>query len=393
MYTYFVDVNTDVLGAVVSTPAVGIVNNQQFELNGRVISALEIESIRLVSIFSDGEFDVVAKVHLAPKLTQQLQLKDSENAYNFSVNAGVDFQDDIHFSIEVRFVDGSEVRLGYGFIQRVNLPKKVVLIVGSPRSGTSALGKALRKALGANAHGESHVIEGVNRLVNLAADFFQKSKTATIQGNLVNAIPQTLILAEQLTMLRRIYRKYYGDLVHLDKTPGIPMLESLPLAILAWPNARVVFCKRRGMENISSRLSKFPLVPFGNHLRQWRQSFVMWRTSKMKINKLLKHNNWFIEVDQFDMAIKPEEITRSVASLLDLNSGQQKNLLAQLGSDDRPEQTSIHTSHARSIEQFGWTAEQIQKFKNECGKEMLNQSYSYDEKYYMAPDCVAKEEC
>ena len=385
MFSYFFTTDeSDVVN--LATPSIGILASSSLIIQGRIIVNGKIISISAINLLGE-KFDAAIEYHVAPKLHQQMMLASQQVVYRFNANIErVDLIEDAHFSIVVEVENQSGVRESLiiieGVIQPVDLPKRALLVVGSPRSGTSALGKACRKALRSSAHGESHVVEGVNRMLTTADAFFQQSKTASISGNLVNAIPRTVIIAQQLTMLRQIYRHYYGDEVLLDKTPGIPMLESLPLALMAWPHAKVIFCKRRAMENVQSRMIKFPKVVFEQHVKQWRQSFIAWRNSKQKINKLLKHNQWFIEVDQFDMATNTASVVTPISELLAFDKREKIVFEKQLSSDDRPEQTSVIQSKAKSIEDFGWTDAQIEIFKGICDKEMTLQHYSYDEQYY-----------
>ena len=385
MFSYFITIaNDDMVN--VATPSIGVLFKPLLTIQGRIVVNGNITSISAKNLLGE-EFNAVIEYHSAPKLHQQMMLAPKQAVYRFNINIErTDLIDDAHFAVvaEVENQDGERDNLIIieGVIQPVVLPKRALLVVGSPRSGTSALGKACRKALRSSAHGESHVVEGVNRMLTTADAFFQQSKTASISGNLVNAIPRTVIIAQQLTALRQIYRLYYGDEVLLDKTPGIPMLESLPLALMAWPHAKVIFCKRRAMENVQSRMIKFPKVAFEQHVKQWRQSFIAWRNSKQKINKLLKHNQWFIEVDQFDMATNTASVVTPISELLAFDKREKNVFEKQLSSDDRPEQTSVIQSRAKSIEDFGWTDAQIDIFKGICDKEMTLQHYSYDEQYY-----------
>ncbi|WP_153913455.1 sulfotransferase [Shewanella sp. TC10] len=392
MYSFFIDVDTN-NNVVLNTASVGTLTEPVLSIAGRMISTGLIKSINVYHLLDNSVLDSNIKLTEAKNLTQQLSLSAEMNPYRFDIELSQrDLVEDLHFVVkaEIETVDGDNVEetIATGFIQSVELPEKVVFVVGSPRSGTSALGKACRKALKANAHGESHAIQGFNLLLETADSFFQQSRTANIKGNLVNAIPKTLMLAEQLNVLRKLYRLYYGDLVHLDKTPGIPMLAGLPLAIIAWPNAKVIFCKRRGMENIQSRLIKFPKVKFEQHAKQWRQSFVVWRKTKQKITQSLKHTQWFIEVDQFNMACMPESVANEVTALVDLKPRQHNILFKQLASDDKPEQTSKSASRSKSLADFGWTDAQVLQFKDVCSKEMKLQNYSFDEKYFLESQSV-----
>src|SRR2546430_17539144 len=76
--------------------------------------------------------------------------------------------------------------------------------------------------------------------------------------------------------VRRIYRQLHPTDNFVDKTPGWPMLKALPALLVVWPNLRVVFTKRRGIENVLSRQRKFPDGVFESHCRDWAAAMETW---------------------------------------------------------------------------------------------------------------------
>ncbi|GAA61863.1 hypothetical protein P20652_3752 [Pseudoalteromonas sp. BSi20652] len=381
MYSYYIEECNPEIGHIRGSK-IGVLEHADLAFGGRLVVNDVFDTLVVRNLRGELEDEVEILSTIAPKLRDELGLAANKSVFRFDIELiKKNLTTDYHFSVHISN-NSKETLLFRGFIQPIELPDKVLFIVGSPRSGTSALGKACRKALKAHAHGESHVIEGISKALQSTDVFFEQSITAGINGNLVNAVPKTVLLAEHLNMLRRIYKLYYGNSIHLDKTPGIPMLQSLPFALMAWPNAKVIFCKRRAMENIQSRIIKFPKVNFLQHVKQWKQSFAAWRQTRQVINQLLKRNDWYIEIDQFDMANTPEQVVETVRNFLSLAEGEKKRLFAQLASADRPEQTTTHSSKAKSLDDFNWTETQLTELKQICDKEMKLQNYSYDSKYY-----------
>lgn len=381
MHSYYIEECNPEVGHIRGSK-VGILEHASLAFGGRIVVDENFDALVVRNLQGELESEVEILSTLAPKLHEELGLAAYKSVFRFDINLiNKAITTDYHFSVHVSNNSKETLRFR-GFIQPIELPDKVLLIVGSPRSGTSALGKACRKALKAHAHGESHVIEGISKALQGTDVFFEQSITAGIKGNLVNTVPKTVLLAEHLNMLRRIYKLYYGNSIHLDKTPGIPMLQSLPFALMAWPNAKIIFCKRRAMENIQSRIIKFPKVSFLQHVKQWRQTFVAWRQSRQIINQLLKRNDWFVEVDQFDMANSPEQVVGKLRNFLTLTEGEKKRLFTQLASSDRPEKTSISTSKVKSLEEFNWSQTQLLELREYCDKEMTLQNYSYSNSYY-----------
>ena len=149
---------------------------------------------------------------------------------------------------------------------------KVCIVVGSPRSGTTVVGNMVQRALLTKAHGEAHLAELFNNLVAAAESHLTESLAANNKGTMVWEMPSTLLKAQLVKQLRDLYIMYYGNEAIVDKTPGLPMLRALPLLMLAFPNAKVVYCQRRGLENVASRMRKFPKAKFEGHCQQWAQT-------------------------------------------------------------------------------------------------------------------------
>ena len=79
----------------------------------------------------------------------------------------------------------------------------------------------------------------------------------------------------------------------------------LPIAIYA-TNAEVIFCKRRAIENVVSRVEKFKGMTFKEHPTGWVKCFEEWKINKTTITSLLKRDCWNVEVDQYTILNKPE---------------------------------------------------------------------------------------
>jgi hypothetical protein len=256
---------------------------------------------------------------------------------------------------------------------------EVTLIVGAPRSGTSALGAGLRKASKFKGHGESHVAPLLQQIVAMSSEHFTFTTASKNRGTLAYDITATHIESELLEAFRRIHRSFYGEQFFIYKTPGIPMIKALPALMRAYPQAKVIFCKRRGIENVRSRVKKFPKVEFSTHCQQWGKTFENWRKAQKEISSMLGHHLWELEVEQFELASAPEIPVASIAAHLSFNEKQRVDMLDFIRSK-RPQSSFI--KGATSLTGTGWNDAQIAVFKKICGKEMQKQGYSYTEDYY-----------
>ena len=96
-----------------------------------------------------------------------------------------------------------------------------------------------------------------------------------------------------------------------DKTPDPGMILAGPIIQQLWPGSGFVFAKRRGIENVISRVKKFPGESFENHCAGWAGTMRVWR----KVRELLPPG-CFIEIEQRDMIEKPEVTAQSLCAFL-----------------------------------------------------------------------------
>ena len=259
-------------------------------------------------------------------------------------------------------------------------PENVVFVVGSPRSGTTAVGNAVQKAFDTVIHGESHLAEIIISLVERAQKALLGSPARNIDGMLVNEITPADMQMNVIQLLKRLHRQFYGDSLVLDKTPGGPNIQALWLMLRAYPNAKVIFCKRRGIENVISRLKKFPQVSFSDHCTQWRQTFSIWGQTVRLNTRELCAKDWHFEIDQFRLACEPDAITKELSDWLGLSEVQQQRALEYLKYQS-PQKTSDYKK-ALDFDELEWSQEQKQVFIDTCGEQMEKQGYSLGSDYF-----------
>jgi hypothetical protein len=258
---------------------------------------------------------------------------------------------------------------------------KVCIVVGSPRSGTTVVGNMIQQAYEVKAHGEAHLAELFSNLIALTNEHVTKSSAALNKGTLVWEVPPVLLKAQLIKQLRDVYITYYGNNAIVDKTPGIPMLQALPLLLLAFPHAKVVYCQRRGIENVASRMRKFPKVKFEGHCRQWTQSIKVWLRVKRRISALLGRNDWFVEVEQFHLATFPKSVTQTIGEFLGTDNSSITRMF-DYQAKKSPQVTGGKPSDITSLEKLNWTDEQKTFFTEHCGAIMNEMGYSLDESYF-----------
>ena len=131
-----------------------------------------------------------------------------------------------------------------------------LFILGPARSGTSVITLALLESASYVGTGEGHLLPLAHALVSAIDRYYQRH--AHDPNTMLGRVP---IDAFQ-KLIRRSFVKLSADLFPtarwLDKTPTVEMVRASVLMKEIWPNARFIFMKRRVIENVLSRLRRFP---------------------------------------------------------------------------------------------------------------------------------------
>jgi hypothetical protein len=138
-----------------------------------------------------------------------------------------------------------------------------------------------------------------------------------------------------------------------------------------------VFCKRRAIENVASRLKKFPAQDFERHCAGWAKIMAAWRAVRTELPAEV-----YLEVDQQDLIRDTEDISRKLSQLLQLDPEQQRTLTKTFKSR-RPQETSKGSAaQTHSLESVGWSEAQLAMFRRHCGPEMEAYGYGVGSDYY-----------
>jgi len=255
-------------------------------------------------------------------------------------------------------------------------PHAPLFIVGSPRSGTSALADV---ALAAGYSGFREgmflsLITQVSAAVNMQ---FATYATPPSPEVLIGRLDRTAVnraLAETIAGFARSANKVEP---WFDKTGNPEMIEAIPMLREIWPDAVFLFAKRRAIENVVSRLRKFPGLGFAYHCRDWARNMAAWRQVAPTLPPAVRR-----EVDQQDMIQQPDIIAAELQVFLGLGVDRRVPMRRAM-SDSRPQETSAGTAERRlDLAATGWSPADISTFKTICGPEMQAFGYSMDESYW-----------
>lgn len=161
-----------------------------------------------------------------------------------------------------------------------------------------------------------------------------------------------------------------------DKSGNPEMIEAIPTLLKLWPEAHFIFAKRRAIENIVSRLKKFPHLDFEYHCRDWARNMNAWRRMRDQIPE-----GRAIEIDQQELVRDPETAAGRMGDLLGLTDAQRATLTGTF-SRGRPQQTEDGSAQRVLALSGLWTEAQRSQFESICGPEMKSYGYSLDGLYW-----------
>lgn len=257
-------------------------------------------------------------------------------------------------------------------------PAYPLFVVGSPRSGTSILVQALLTA-GYTGYYEGNFLSLLHRL-DIDVETHFKVFGATDSKVLTAHIDKDELKSRLSSVLRDTVETLYKGQPWLDKTGNPEMISAIPIIRAIWPNSVFIFAKRRAIENVTSRLKKFPKFEFKYHCIDWARNMATWRDIRATQRDLK-----FLEIDQWDIANEPKALAEVMVAFLNLPEEKTK-IIADTFIHKRPQETDAGTSsRTLTLVQTGWTTTQQEIFRQHCGQEMSANGYTEDETYRSVP--------
>jgi len=258
-----------------------------------------------------------------------------------------------------------------------NSEHKPIFILGSGRSGTSILTGAILSGGEIDGYLEGHFLPLMLFFMQDIERFYF-SKRALLDDNrhMLTNIPQQEIEQEVMDLFRRKAEALAKNTIWLDKSPDSATIKTTPYIIKIWPQAKFIFAKRRGIENIISRVKKFPHVSFEQHCIMWFDCMKSWLLVKDSLNN-------YLEIDQRQIALQPDKIAQEIGDFLELNPSKVDNI-KNIFVNQRPQSTgSKETQAAIDIQEAGWTNEEIVIFRKHCTEVSEEFGYSESSSYYL----------
>jgi hypothetical protein len=253
--------------------------------------------------------------------------------------------------------------------------QKPVFVLGPARSGTSALALGLVKTGHYEGYGEGHLLPLALDMLAVVDRFYARRQDLRSSDTLLGAV--------HLEAFQRMVRRGFVQMTKaayptgrwIDKTPSSAMVRAAPLMREIWPSAKFIFLKRRVIENVASRRRKFPHETLENHYRDWADVLSAW----LSVRDVLGDSA--MEVEQFEIAHRPEEEAMRIANFLDMPSAASLAFSRAIASD-QPERTSTEFGQVESIDTLNLTTEEQRKLMLICDPVMIAFGYGYGTEYY-----------
>jgi hypothetical protein len=252
-----------------------------------------------------------------------------------------------------------------------------VFVLGAARSGTTAMNSALARSTRYVGFEEGQFFDIIHTMLGGVGHFYaRKYDDWKRPGTMIHQVTEPYIVQLIYTAMRTLAQEVFASPYWVDKTPNIATILAAPTLLAIWPAAKFVYMKRRGIENLVSRLRKFPpAISFQAHCEQWSQALEAWEATKPQLDR-----RW-LEVDQREMLTDPEGTADRVGDFLGLPQAETAALAIHL-RDVFPQRTAADPRQVRGIEEVGWTKEQVATFRQLCGPAMRRHGYGFGRSYF-----------
>jgi len=253
-----------------------------------------------------------------------------------------------------------------------------VFVLGAPRSGTTVVALALLAAAPYAGYGEGQVIDLLAPLQLTLRRFYEMKAeeiTRPGRGTMLGKIPEEYFANGIFALFSEAIRQMFPSRRWCDKTPTADMIWAAPSLARIWPNAKFIFLKRRGLENVLSRTRKFHGCAFEHQCLGWTTCMEAWRAVRDRLAGRA------LELDQYFLAREPIRSAKAIGRLLALESSETQ-LLARKLKHSQPERTGDNILDTTAASKLPWDAGQWAIFQRICGPTMTAYGYSQDEGYY-----------
>lgn len=251
--------------------------------------------------------------------------------------------------------------------------KEIVYVLGTTRSGTSALRNALALTR-FRGYGEGHLAPILTDLISVVRRHKVGGLGADVEGTGLNLLRENVLLRHLFHGYEVYLSGEIGALSLIDKTPTIVPIEAAVELNTLHKNPHFIHCARRHVDNVHSKIKMFPGVPFAEHCHEWAACNASW----LMVRERLDGN--FLDFDFYDLATRPAEIGAKIGAYLALDE-QDTGKVADYLVSQRPQSSQVDRDLTRflKLKDTGWTEEQKADFLAICGPIGKRLGYGYED--------------
>jgi hypothetical protein len=254
-----------------------------------------------------------------------------------------------------------------------------IFILGNPRSGSSTVLSCLRILLGIQGYNEGHFLKYIDRYKKLTNEIFDKLTESEKNKEIaMGNIDKKLFINNILHSFKNTYESLFDNSQKywIDKTPD-SNLQEIKQILYLWPDSKFIMLKRRSLENIKSRVIKFPHLDFKNHCEEWNHIMQNWYYLD---KKLLKN---FIEIEHYDMLFNIEKVAKDITCLLPEYKDEEEQII-NFFQRDYSQSTTGKKPSISDIDTINWTDEQKETHNKICLETLQLYGYSCDKNYFLS---------
>ncbi len=183
--------------------------------------------------------------------------------------------------------------------------------------------------------------------------------------------------AEFRSLVQRFYDRAYRGGNVVDKTPSLDAVRAVPFIHQTFPNARFVFCYRRALENVESRLRKWPAVAFETHCSEWGEIMSTWRRVRAELEP---HQFWEVEIHRLFL-----DPTGEAIRLRNLVGGVEDDVavIRDTLTEEKPSMIAgSEVGRVLDLDSMSWSSHQRTTFLKFCQTELDWWGYTLDHRYF-----------
>lgn len=201
-----------------------------------------------------------------------------------------------------------------------------IFILGAPRSGTTAISRALTQIEGfSDANSEGHFLY-------LFQGFFKRITEGSFnQSSIVLKEKNKALLFKSFSrMIDRLWMDFCekGTKVWIDKTPDCAQVIFLEKMFFLFPKAKFCFMYRDPDLILKSTYNCWKTRAYDNILERWQKCFEAWSGLKKNLTQ-----DQIIEIYQPDLFFYPERVLKDLSRWLSLSENETQKIVEFLGKN------------------------------------------------------------